>query len=111
MVRLNDFFNIFRFDEAVPNRLEIDDDCWAMHTLVETPRFVAPDVCPGPSSVHRAFSASRTETESLSLQHPRGWPGVRSLVQTKTWRSNIANLWLSRLLLDARDRTVKDHSA
>ncbi len=44
-VRLNDFFNIFRLDEAVPNRLGIDDDCRPMLTLIETPRLVDPDCC------------------------------------------------------------------
>ena len=47
-VRLNDFFNIFRFDEAVPNRLGIDDDRRAMLTLVETRRLVDSDSCRQP---------------------------------------------------------------
>ena len=47
-VRLNDFFNIFRFDEAVPNRLGIDDDCRPVLTLIETPRPVEPDSLPQP---------------------------------------------------------------
>ncbi len=47
-VRLNDFFNIFRLDEAVPNRFGIDDDCRTMLTLIETPRLVNPDSCPQP---------------------------------------------------------------
>ncbi len=47
-VGLNDFFNIFRLDEAVPGRLGIDDDCRPMLTLIETPRLVDPDSCPQP---------------------------------------------------------------
>ncbi len=42
-VRLNDFFHIFHLDEAVPNRLGIDDDCRPMLTLIEAPRLVDPD--------------------------------------------------------------------
>ncbi len=33
-VRLNDFFNIFSLDEAVPDRLGIDDDCRPMLALI-----------------------------------------------------------------------------
>ncbi len=47
-VRLNDFFNIFRLDEPVPNRLGIDDDGRPMLTLIETPRLVDPYSCPQP---------------------------------------------------------------
>ena len=44
-VRLNDFFNIFHLDEAVPDRLGIDDNRRPMLTLIETPRLVDPDCC------------------------------------------------------------------
>ena len=47
-VRLNDFSKIFHFDEAVPNRLGIDDDCRPVLTLIETPRPVDPDSLPQP---------------------------------------------------------------
>ncbi len=47
-MRLNDFFNIFRLDEALPDRLEIDDDGRPMLTLIETHRLVDPDSCPQP---------------------------------------------------------------
>ena len=45
-VRSNDFFNIFGFDEAVPSRFGINDDCRPMLTLIETSRLVDPDSCP-----------------------------------------------------------------
>ena len=42
-VRSDDFFNIFFLDEAVPDRLGIDNDCRPMLTLIETPRLIDPD--------------------------------------------------------------------
>ena len=50
------------------------------------------------------------ETESLALQHQRGWPSVRSLVQTKTCRSNTAIFLPSQFLRDLRDRAIHDES-
>ena len=50
-VRSDDFFNIFLLDEAVPDRLGIDNDCRPMLTLIKTPRLIDPDSSPQPFEI------------------------------------------------------------
>ncbi len=90
-VLADDLGNVFDPDPAVPNGFGVDDDGGAMLALLKDPDLLTRTRGTRPAAFAASLRAAWSSPLPSVVQEGRALPGSRTLVQTKTWRSNFAN--------------------